>query len=199
MNEPQLIPVSVANTIAAQFRALFEGTWEAWEICGATRRNRPAPKVVHVVRSKLQLDQSAASTSYINRVVHRAAQLVEEKSIEHLGGNDYGGRYVHHGRVHELVIAKVATWGTLLAKHTGPPTFWGMLAWRLQKNRRLWLAEDGAVTRPDTLLKETVNVHCEPEFFRLARTEWVSPQHRREIRRTNWPRGMLRAYVGQAE
>jgi hypothetical protein len=206
MNKPS-VSAGVLHFRAMQFRALFDGTADAWEFTGCVRRWSAGDEIVHLVRPKRTLMDGT------NLVWKRGAELSldgrvgpwreieQHKNDGHWLDDDAAYvefRHDKHPFKHTIVLATHANWGMMLARTTGPKSYWQMLSERLHhagvlKIHRLhvcWMDRSTPTPKPVQL-----EVPDEKEFFAMARTTWKEPGRRFErLSYNQWAAGMLKEY-----
>ncbi len=147
MSSSNRIPFSEAVAAAFQFRDLFAGCYERWEIAGSIRRRcQTIGDVEHVIIPKF----GEATRDLLgepcgpepNLIQQRAMALLESGvvSLHHYGETQqtrFGDRYVgldFEGRGHELFMCCEDNWGCILAIRTGSAEFSRALVTRLRRH-----------------------------------------------------------------
>jgi hypothetical protein len=191
---------------------LFEGAYEAWEICGTVRRGRPGHSVVHLARPARD---RVGNRENVNMVWNRAVELLVGGAIGMwqepglpprwlTGGDSDESTLLIDARLddhkHTIALATLDNWGMRLVQHTGPPLFWQMCVRRLE-HTGVFKIHDGHVCWIDRSITphklSRLEVRDETEFFNLARTVYTPPGRRWESDKNKWlhPKLMQREYI----
>jgi hypothetical protein len=202
---PPPVSIGECQKQADRFKALFSGTFDAWETCGPLRRGRPGHTLIHVARPAVRAQDPrdrAAELVTAGQITTLSMQYLAD--VLELEPPDVGREPVPAiaatvgGHVHLLYLACFVEWGVALARHTGPDCYWHVLVRRLTAEGLLEveghrvLYRRGGEPRPPPVVVECPD---EQEFFRLARTPWQPPPLRRCKSMGNWRVGMKAGYV----
>jgi DNA polymerase/3'-5' exonuclease PolX len=173
-------PLKDAQQDANDFRGLFPGCYERWEIAGSVRRLKAdVGDVEHVVipkGDKLWRRIEELTRDADNMFADPNAPFV--KHVYPNGTHRWGERYRgvdFRSFAHEIFVADVENWGAILAIRTGPAEFSEMLVTRLKVGGRL-RQQDGFVRYPDNSIYA---VKTETQFFNACGVEYCEPSQRK--------------------
>ncbi|HWE97564.1 MAG TPA: hypothetical protein VG269_26650 [Tepidisphaeraceae bacterium] len=201
MNQRPTVSLGALNHRAELFRRCFEGgPFGAWEICGCVRRGKGGDELVHVVRPnfgsgnllwarlrEMSIEGQASPWREVEQA--REGRWIEEDAAV------LECRHEAHPFKHTIALATYANWGVMLAKHTGPASFWKLLGSRLQHAGTLKIHEQHVCSIDRSTPQPTlhrIEVPDEAGFFAMARTRFKQPRHRYEVLDADhWRMGML--------
>lgn len=189
---------------AAAFRALFDGTFERWEIAGSMRRKKPdVGDIEHVVIAAFEHvpvglfddvnshEPHSCLRARIDELLRTGVARLHRYSD---GRTRNGDRYVgleFRGRLHEIFVADLVNWGCILAIRTGPADYSRELVTRLrdrgfrQHEGYLYRIHAAPVSRfwqrlDDGSWGERVSCPDERDYIaRYAGLPWLEPEARK--------------------
>lgn len=180
--------LSEATASAEAFRALFEGTFERWQVSGSIRRKKPdVGDAEHLVIPRIAPRAVNSGlfpeTRNVNLLWERMDQLVEAGNlVKHLYGASgfrWGEKYrgcEFGGMLHEVWTANASNWGCKSIIRTGPADFSERVV-TVFKQGGMYRQHEGDLVLVST--GETVPVPDEQTYLKLAGIPWIEPEDRR--------------------
>lgn len=182
-------PYREALEAAEAFKALFPpACYSAWEFAGSLRRHRSeVGDLDHVVVPNFG-DIVAGNTLFAvperaNLLWHHLNAMVKghvvDKDLRGGAGPCWGEKHrsIRHGKYkHEIYLADVDNWGSVLAIRTGPGEFSRMLVTQLAAGG-VYRQQDGYVVDRDG---QRVPVPTEEDYFRVCGVTYQKP-HTRDV------------------
>lgn len=176
---------------AAEFRSMFDDTFDRWEVVGSVRRGRPAiTDIDHVVIPRAgSVAQDTifgpGESQTVNLLWQQADQLADlgmiDRAVYPDGRQRWGQKYLgatFAGFRHEIRCADIFNWGPFLAIYTGPADLSKRLVTGLL-HRGIFRQQDGYVRYARGKAEGTI-YGCPDErtYFDICGVPWLEPHQR---------------------